>query len=241
VKTIIIASIAITILAGCARKGNDRPASDTMSQQSGTTMNADTAQHMGTAPGHADSTGMSGGMMSGDMGKDMSSMNEMMVKALDGSDSLYDHRFIDMMIPHHEGAIMMAKDAIEKSTRPELKKLAQNIITGQQKEIDRMKQWRAKWYGENTPNGMANSEEMVRHMSMMNDMMVKDLGARDSGYEERFINTMIPHHEGAVGMAVDAIEKSTHPEIRSMAKGIIDAQKSEIAQMEEWRRQWYGH
>jgi uncharacterized protein (DUF305 family) len=51
-----------------------------------------------------------------------------------------------MMIPHHQGAIVMAQDALNKSQRPEIKRLAQNIITSQQREIDQMKQWRTQWY-----------------------------------------------------------------------------------------------
>jgi len=50
------------------------------------------------------------------------------------------------MIPHHQGAITMAQDALSKSKRPEIKQLAQEIITSQQKEIDQMKQWRQAWY-----------------------------------------------------------------------------------------------
>ena len=40
----------------------------------------------------------------------------------------------------------MAQDALSKSQRPEVKQLAQNIITSQQAEIDQMKQWRQAWY-----------------------------------------------------------------------------------------------
>lgn len=41
----------------------------------------------------------------------------------------FDLRFINAMIPHHESAVTMAKDALNKSKRPEIKKLAQEIIT----------------------------------------------------------------------------------------------------------------
>jgi uncharacterized protein (DUF305 family) len=50
------------------------------------------------------------------------------------------------MIPHHQGALVMAKDVLNKSKRPEMKQLAQEILTSQQKEIDQMKQWRQAWY-----------------------------------------------------------------------------------------------
>ena len=75
---------------------------------------------------------------------------------------------------------------------------------------------------------------------MMHDMMMKELGQKDANYEARFIDLMIPHHEGAIMMAEDAIEKANRPELRQMAREIIAAQKKEITQMLEWRKQWYG-
>ena len=65
---------------------------------------------------------------------------------LGAADAEFDLRFINGMIPHHEGAVVMAQDALKKSKRPEVKKLAQEIITSQQKEINQMKQWRKGWY-----------------------------------------------------------------------------------------------
>jgi uncharacterized protein (DUF305 family) len=65
---------------------------------------------------------------------------------LGAGDAEFDLRFINAMIPHHEGAVTMAQDALSKSKRPEIKKLAQSIITSQQKEIEQMKQWRQAWY-----------------------------------------------------------------------------------------------
>lgn len=48
-----------------------------------------------------------------------------------------DKQFLKSMIPHHAAAILMVKEA--KITDPEIKKLADDIISSQQKEIDFMK------------------------------------------------------------------------------------------------------
>ena len=82
-----------------------------------------------------------------DMVKQMRSMNEMMVKHLGGHDKEFELRFIDLMIPHHEGAIAMARHALEHASRPEIKQMAEKAIEQQQKEIDQMKKWRKDWYG----------------------------------------------------------------------------------------------
>ncbi|HLP43730.1 MAG TPA: DUF305 domain-containing protein, partial [Candidatus Nanoarchaeia archaeon] len=52
--------------------------------------------------------------------------------------------------------------------------------------------------------------------------------------DRHFIEQMIPHHEGAIEMAKLALEKSKRPEILSLANGIIDAQQSEITNMQKW-------
>jgi uncharacterized protein (DUF305 family) len=52
-----------------------------------------------------------------------------------------DHDFVAMMIPHHQGAIDMAKALLLYGKDPELRNLAQGIITEQQNEIRLMQAW----------------------------------------------------------------------------------------------------
>ena len=74
------------------------------------------------------------------------SSNHEMAMDLGVADANYDLRFIDAMTPHHQGAVEMAKEAQQKSQRPETKKLASEIINAQNKEIGQLKQWRKAWY-----------------------------------------------------------------------------------------------
>jgi uncharacterized protein (DUF305 family) len=52
-----------------------------------------------------------------------------------------DRDFAAMMIPHHEGAVDMAKIELTYGKDPELKKLAKQILEAQQPEIGQMKAW----------------------------------------------------------------------------------------------------
>jgi uncharacterized protein (DUF305 family) len=66
--------------------------------------------------------------------------------SLGPADESFDLRFIDAMVPHHEGAVIMAEEALEKSERPEILQLAAAIVASQQAEIDQMRSWREQWY-----------------------------------------------------------------------------------------------
>lgn len=52
-----------------------------------------------------------------------------------------EHDFVTMMIPHHQGAVDMAKALLLYTKDPELRNLAQGIITEQQNEIKVMQAW----------------------------------------------------------------------------------------------------
>jgi hypothetical protein len=118
--------------------------------------------HAGMMRGHTFKAGyknieenqMMGGMMQGDsddidalndesaMGMSMNGMT-MMLEGKTGD--AFDAAFLTMMIPHHQGAIDMAKLAQKNAGHTELKKMADGIITAQQSEIDQMHAWQKAW------------------------------------------------------------------------------------------------
>jgi uncharacterized protein (DUF305 family) len=154
----------------------------------------------------------------------------------------FDQMFIDMMVPHHQGAVEMATIARTRAEHAEIKAMAEGIITSQEAEIGRMKGWRKTWFGsEDTPAAampMAHADmpgmaEMPGTSSMSH--MAKDIEALKTAtpFDLAFLDAMIPHHEGAVTMAQACASKSQHDEVKALAGDIIRDQEKEIAQMRE--------
>ncbi len=65
----------------------------------------------------------------------------------------FDRAFIDMMIPHHQGAIRMARVELDRGADGDAKKLADAIIAAQTREIGKMNGWRKDWFGAPSPAG----------------------------------------------------------------------------------------
>ena len=78
--------------------------------------------------------GMSHGMRGMDLKK---------LEALRGN--AFDIEFLKQMIPHHEGAVQMAKALPKNEGRRELQELARDIITAQENEIKQMRAWLNAW------------------------------------------------------------------------------------------------
>ena len=142
----------------------------------------------------------------------------------------FDATFIDSMVEHHGGAIEMANEALAQATRPEILGLARAIIVSQGEEIEQLQAWRDEWYPSLPPTGGMG-------MSMGEMQLSSD---NNTPFELRFIDAMIPHHESAIDMANMALSESEREEIRAMAEDIVRVQSDEIAQMKEWRADWFG-
>jgi uncharacterized protein (DUF305 family) len=79
----------------------------------------------------------------------MHNMKDSMERMDDGMKSApmngdIDHDFATMMMPHHQGAIDMAKAELLYGKDPVMKRLAEEIVVDQQSEIQAMQLWLSK-------------------------------------------------------------------------------------------------
>ncbi|PNG27373.1 DUF305 domain-containing protein [Methylocella silvestris] len=72
--------------------------------------------------------------------KAMTDMDKAMNQPMTGD---ADVDFVVMMLPHHQGAVAMAKVALDHAKDPFVRKLAGNVVESQEAEIAAMKQWLA--------------------------------------------------------------------------------------------------
>ena len=129
-----IVSVLLGLFIGYAVWGNK-----TMDSNMNMEMSSKTGGHM-----------MPDGTMMGGMGSTMSmeSMMTGMMASLKGkTGNEFDKAFLTEMVMHHEGAVVMAQAVLTSTDRPELKKLANEIIVAQNKEVSQMRAWYKMWFG----------------------------------------------------------------------------------------------
>jgi uncharacterized protein (DUF305 family) len=146
-----------------------------------------------------------------------------------------DERFIDAMVPHHQGAVEMAQVALQNAEHDEIVELSENIISTQKAEIEELRSIKRKEFGTSRVP-MQMGPQRMRGMGMMMDP--QQLANREP-FDKAFIDAMIPHHQSAIEMAQVAREKSKVPEITQLAENIISTQQAEIEKMKQWREEWY--
>jgi uncharacterized protein (DUF305 family) len=63
----------------------------------------------------------------------------------------FDRAFVDEMVPHHRGAIRMATVILDSTEDPELRQLAEDIVSAQRREVEQMNSFRTEKYGGPVP------------------------------------------------------------------------------------------
>ncbi len=167
-----------------------------------------------------------------DYTKSMTDMHNEMMVGMAYNDP--DTAFAKSMLGHHHGAVDMAKIELKYGTDETMRKLAKDIIDSQQLEIDIINKWLASHPDapKPKPNTQAMQQAYTAGMQAMHDDMMT--GIANPVPDMAFARGMLPHHRGAVDMAMVQLQYGTDKEMRKLAKDIIDAQQPEIIWLQEW-------
>ncbi len=132
-----------------------------------------------------------------------------------------EEEFIREMIPHHQEAIDTSRIILASTQNDALWRLAAEIISAQEEEIQVMTGWLNEWY-----DGL----EETNYQEMMPNLELLEGVERDNAY----LHGMIIHHEMAVLMAESLFElPDVREEVRAFAEEIIRVQEAEIALMQQ--------
>jgi uncharacterized protein (DUF305 family) len=142
--------------------------------------------------------------------------------SLGQADRWFDLNYINAMIAHHRGAILIAKQA---DKRPEIKDLAAEIQKNEPLAIDELYKWKKEWYRDSRP---------------VRDPIVPNLGQYDDKFDLRFLNALIFHHESGILMTKDARAKSSRTEILNNTDTVENFLSGGIKMLKDWRKQWYN-
>ena len=158
-----------------------------------------------------------------------------------GRISKVEQAFLEGMIPHHESAVDMAEQALDDAEHEQVKELAAAIVDAQTAEIAQMEDIHERLADEEimpdpAAHGALGLSQDEAGMHGGGALMLE----RGRGFDKRFIDAMIPHHQGAIRMAHVMLADTDDAELEKLGKAIIDAQSEEIKEMNTWRRRWYG-
>ena len=171
----------------------------------------------------------SGGMRDSDSGNDdmgmMGGHGHNSNSQLAGSDAM----FLQMMIPHHEQAVVMSDLALSTSKDADVLKLAKQIKDAQAPEIIKMQGWLAD-AGLSEDPGHSMGDGMG---GMLSDSDLSALkGSTGKSFDKLFLAGMIAHHEGAINMVM-MIENSSNSDISNLGQEIVKSQSAEVELMKK--------
>jgi uncharacterized protein (DUF305 family) len=156
-----------------------------------------------------------------------------------------DVAFMQQMIHHHAQAVEMVELLKTRTSRQDLKLLAQRIEISQGDEIKMMKTWLAD-RGAEVPMDHGHGATMVNGamMSAMPGMLTPEQmaaleRARGAAFDRLFLAGMIQHHEGALTMVEELVKvpgAGQEPVIADFISHVDSDQRMEIGRMRQMQR-----
>jgi len=137
--------------------------------------------------------------------------------------------FLQQMIPHHQGAVVMAEYEITHGKSAEMVKLAKSILIEQKNEIKQMQLWLKQAKLGSGKLAESFTAAMAETMNTMMSTMPKESELDDT--DRAFAAVMKPHHQAAIDMARVLLQYSKNGKISAYAKQLIASQQVEVNQM----------
>lgn len=151
-----------------------------------------------------------------------------------------DVAFMQMMVPHHAQAIVMAELAEKHARSDRVRELAARIRAAQGPEILMMASWlderdMAVPTAAEDPSEWDHSEHGHNGMvGMLTEAQMDELErTRGAAFDQLFLQAMIQHHEGAIDMADDVAVDGIDIMVSEVAADVALTQTAEVGRMQE--------
>jgi len=142
-----------------------------------------------------------------------------------------DVAFAQGMIPHHQQALALAALVPDRSTNPEVIKIASGISAQQEPEITAMRAMLIQWQ---VDPAEASHHDMGMAQGMVDEATMAKLATlKGAPFDTLWLQSMIAHHEGAIAMAKVEIAQGQSQDMIVMANNIVIVQQAEIGQLKQ--------
>ncbi len=170
--------------------------------------------------------------------------------------SALDIGYAQAMLVHHRQALILAS-FVQETRSPPIRRYARSVLRSQQTESDQLTGW---LIGQGAPllpthGGLMHWLEQARAQLTIPEILylqrcsseptgmvgllpsaairqLADTSQPAAAREERFLELMILHHEGALEMSAPAARLASHPFVANLARSILEEQRREI----QWMR-----
>ncbi len=161
-------------------------------------------------------------------------MKEMHGQPMKGNTDL---DFAAMLKIHHQGAVDMSKTELQQGKDAMMKKMAQEIITKQTKEIGQLTALISSLQSAPKNYDPANKKSGAGKAMEDNMMGMMKMGKMSmSSPDHEFADMMIKHHQDGILMFKSILSYCKNNKLRSMAQMGIAEQTKDIQQMQQWMK-----
>jgi uncharacterized protein (DUF305 family) len=142
--------------------------------------------------------------------------------------------FMQHMVPHLRQASSIAFLNRDRITRPELARLADSITRRDQAAIDRLQ-------GLLALQGLAPHGHSHQKIDGRNQTDLERLSRlRGAALDLKLLEVLAARERAGIAMADAELRHGTRPEVRRLARQLLDEQRADIRQLDAWRNAWAG-
>lgn len=127
-------------------------------------------------------------------------------------------KFLDQLSLHHQQEVQMGLMALEKGERKEIRKLGEDLVQDETKDLVQMAKWRGENYS-SVPKATSASDQKMDLSSLET--------VSGAQFDQAFLRQVSQHHESGIQMVQNAVPNLKKGEIKRFAEKVLKEEKDE--------------